>query len=509
MPPIPVKLPEGLFKNGTPYSRKGRWSDANLVRWHDGSVRPIGGWGRRTSGGTNIATLIADPTAEAVRDMFAWRSNNQNQNTVFGSNLGIYHMSQGGVITDITPGAYAPVNSEKDAASGAGYGQNPYGTGAYGSENAFEGQDPTPPDRWYFDNFGEVLLFGSRNNGDMFELDNTLLTTSVVSGAPTQVQDICVTDQRQVMAIGGDGEPRRVQSSEIEDRTNWTAATDNQVIDRTLPGTGRLLRCIPVMRSTLILGENDAHVARYIGPPYVQSIDLIGENCGPIAAEAVATTDRFAVWWGERTFWIYDGTVQKIECDVIDWLYRDIEKGQVSKITAFSNTDFNEVWWLYQSSSSTTTEVDSYVVWNYVKKTWNTGRIDRTAGYDKGVLLYPVMVDSDGYIYNHELQDTLPDGDIYVTTGPIDLSNGEKNIGVRFIWPDTEATSDVTFELLMKQFPNVTEYTYGPYAYNNPIPTTGALGRQCRVKATFQQAWAELGVFRLETALPQSGTGRR
>ena len=368
---IPLNLPPGMYKNGTPYSRKGRWIDGNLIRWQDGSLRPMGGWVRRTSGGVNIATLISDPTLEAVRDIFSWRDNSQGQNTVFGSNLALYHMSQGGTITDITYAGYTPNNSSKDADAQAGFGENPYGVGAYGAANNLEGQDPTPPDRWYTANFGEILLTGVRNNGGLYELDLGTLILSAVSGAPSQIQDIVVTDERQVMAIGGGGQPRRLQATDVEDRTDWTPATANQAIDRTIPGTGRLKRLVKVLRQVLILGENDAHVANYIGPPYVYSVDLAGENCGPLAAEAVAATDRFAVWWGERNSWIYDGSVQIIPCDVLDFLYDDIDTNQVSKISAFTNTDFSEIWWLYQSQSTATTEVDSYVAApGYGRKQW-------------------------------------------------------------------------------------------------------------------------------------------
>jgi hypothetical protein len=508
MPLIPINPPPGMYKNGTPYTRKFRWEDGNLVRWHDGAVRPIGGWQRRQSGGTDIAALVADPTLAAVRDIFSWRDNNQNANTVFGSNLALYYMSANGTVTDITYSGYAALNSTKDASTVAGYGQNDYGDGAYGAGNNLNGAEPNPPDRWYFDNFGEVLLTGARNNGAVQELDLIGPTLSAVTNAPSGIQDLVVTNQRQVMVIGGGGQPRRLQASDIENRTSWTPAIANQAIDRTIPGTGKLLRCINVLRQTLILGETDAHVARYIGPPYVYSVDLAGDNCGPLAAEAVASTEKFAVWWGDRNFWLFDGSVQHVECTVIDFLYDDIDLNQASKICCFANTGFTEVWWLYQSKSSTTTEVDSYVAWDYRENHWSTGRINRTAGQDKGVLQTPLMVNADGEIYNHELDGVIPlgEGNIFVETGAIELSNGEQNVAVRYLYPDNQDQQDVTFELITRQFPNATEYTYGPYDYNNPVPVR-ALGRSVKMKVNFQDATSELGIIRMEVA--GRGTGRR
>lgn len=509
MPLIPIKFPPGFYKNGTPYAQKGRWADGSLVRYHDGAVRPIGGWQRRKdSNQTDISTLIADDTLEAVRDIFSWRDNNQNRNAVFGSNLGIYHMDDDGVITDITYGTYAANNTSKDASTIAGYGQGDYGEGDFGAGNNLEGLEANPPDRWYFDNFGEILLTGSRNNGGIYELDLGTLTLSGVTNSPSPVQALIVTDQRQVLTIGGNGEPRRVQASDVEDRTTWTPAVDNQCIDRTLRGSGKLLNIVPVNGQYLILGENDAHAATYIGPPYVMSISLVGEKCGPLATEAVTSIDRFAVWWGERNFWLYDGTVQPLPCEVLDYLYTDIEPLQVSKIQAFTNTDFSEIWWLYQSLSSTTTEVDSYVAWNYRQNRWYTGRLDRTAGVDKNVWSTPLMVKSSGEIYNHELDDVLPtnEGDVYIESGPIEIKNGDKNIAIRYLFPDTAGTTGVSVTFKGKEMPDATEYSYGPYTYANPM-SIRAMGRELRMRVDFSDPRSEWGIPRVDIA--PIGTGMR
>ena len=44
MPLVPITIPPGLYMNGTYYDAKNRWHNANRVRWHNGSMRPIGGY---------------------------------------------------------------------------------------------------------------------------------------------------------------------------------------------------------------------------------------------------------------------------------------------------------------------------------------------------------------------------------------------------------------------------------------------------------------------------------
>ena len=509
---VPIRPQPGMYKNGTPYSRKLRWTDGNLVRWHDGSIRPVGGWVRRqTTAGVDVPALIVDPALEAIRDIFSWRDLGRSQNVVFFSNLNVTHLDNQNAVTDITPAGYTPINGSKDPAVTTGYGQGPYGLGAYGVENDFSGADLSPPDRWYSDNFGEVLLYGAINNGGIFEVSPGTLTPAAVANAPTNNRDLCVTDQRQVFVVGANGEPRRVQACDLEQRTEWTPQQANQAIDRTLAGSGQLLRCVKVLKQVLILGENDAHVARYIGPPYVYSIDLAANNCGPIAAQTVATTERFAVWWGERSFWLFDGSVQPIDCEVIDFLYKDYDASQVSKMQAFTNTDFTEVWWLYQSNSSTTGELDSYVMWDYVTRTWTTGRLNRTAGIDKTVTNTPILVNPDGEVFNHEIDTILPSegATVFVETGAIELGNGDVNMGVQFIYPDAETVGALSYELITRQLPNATEYTFGPYAFqsSDPIPTTGAMGREVKLRVSALDAAAEIGTHRLDVV--GIGTGKR
>ena len=502
---IPVALPPGIVKNGTSYQRRGRWVDSNLIRWYEGAIRPIGGWLPRTKiDSTTIPALIANPALEAIRDGHAWTSLSQDQNVVFGSNLKLYHLSQTGTVTDITPGTM--VTTGKDASLQAGYGQNPYGVGGYGVLNTLVSQAAIPPNRWAFDHFGEILLACQNRVGPLYEVNPATLAVTVVPNAPSACQDVIVTNERTVMTIGAGGNTRLVSWSDQEDRTLWAAAIDNQAGDYTLAGSGRLLRLINVLKQVLILGENDASVAQYVGPPYVYSFELVGRNCGPAMAGSVVGTERFAVWWGANQFWLFDGAIQELPCSVIEFLEEDVDPVQVSKISAFSNHAYSEVWWFYQCSASTTGDLDSYVTWNYSTNIWTTGRLARTAGIDAGTLTSVIMVTPAGVIMNHEQRGLAVDGTPFVRSGFIDMSNGERNIAVRYIYPDSEDFGDIDIKLWAKQFPTGAVDVYGPYAYNNPTAIR-VLGRSIAFHFTLNSALSEVGTMRLDVA--PSGGGQR
>jgi hypothetical protein len=433
-----------------------------------------------------------------VRDVLAWADNNFGRNIVLGSNTSLYHLDGIGVVTDITPSDV--VTTPKDASLTAGYGQNPYGLGAYGVENDVTGQPAIPPSRWVYDVFGQLLLYAQRGAGSIFVLDPITLTSVDIStdfGAPDAVQDIVVTDQRIVIALAPQGNPRRVVWSDQEDFSQWVPAIDNQAGDFDIVGSGRLLRAINVLNQVLILSENDAHVARYIGPPLVFGFDLVGRNCGPITPYSVIGTERFAVWLGRRNFWIFDGSLKLLDCEVMDFLIQDINVPQISKIFTMTIQEFNEVWWFYQSNSAT--EVDSYVTWDYAANVWHTGRLARTAGVDAGTLRSPVMVSPDGILFNHEQRGVVPNGPVFIESGEIDVANGERNVAVRYIYPDSENSGDYTVTILGKQFPTAQEFTYGPYPYNNPIPTR-AIGRSIKVRYDAVAPGFEVGISRLEVS---------
>ena len=66
MPIVPIDLQAGFYKNGTDLEGSNRWRDGSLVRWLDGSMRPIGGWEARKNGFSE----------QQLRRMHTWQSNN-------------------------------------------------------------------------------------------------------------------------------------------------------------------------------------------------------------------------------------------------------------------------------------------------------------------------------------------------------------------------------------------------------------------------------------------------
>ena len=59
---VNLQFQPGLFKNGTVYQAQGRWYDADLMRWSNGALGPMGGWrgwGESTTAVTGVPRTSA------------------------------------------------------------------------------------------------------------------------------------------------------------------------------------------------------------------------------------------------------------------------------------------------------------------------------------------------------------------------------------------------------------------------------------------------------------------
>ena len=483
---VPITLPPGMMQNGTPYSRKNRWSEGNLVRWHDGSLRPIGGWEVRTDTdtGLDLTSLTATPADETVRDGFTWVDNSGARFYIFGSNEGASLLKPIGDPIDVTPAGF--IGSANDPSTSDGFGDGYFGTGAFGTPRPVDTTAILGLFRWDFDTWGEEVLASAADpefRGKVYALDPNATSPNdvliVVPNAPTDVNGMVVTDERIVMTIGSDTESRIVRWSDRENREVWASTIDNYAGEYFLQGSGRLLAINKVLNQTLLITETDAHVARWVGAPFVYGFDKVADKCGALSKGAIQVTDRFAIWVGRRQFWLYDGTVRPLQCDVMDELVKSIDFLMVSKIHSVNVPEFNEIWWFYQSVDAD--EIDSYVAYDYLEEHWQTGKLNRTCAVSGSVFVSPVMVDDAGVIYNHELR-TVEAVGAYAETGPLELSVGERNLTIDFVYLDTQAFADISFSFLGKQFPtDPVELTFGPYTYDNPLRVR-ATARQLRMR---------------------------
>ena len=490
---IQLKLQPGVYKNGTEYQAAGRWYDSNLVRWYENSIRPVGGWRKRANA----------QMSGSCRGMITWRDNSATRWIAAGTHTKLYVMNQAGTLKEITPTGFTPGAS--NAVLNTGYGAQEYGSYAYGVARPDVGA-ATPATTWSMDTWGEYLVACSTSDGKLYEWQlgfSTPTLAAAIANAPTNNKAVLVTAERIMFALGAGGNPRKVQWCDQEDNTLWTPGTDNLAGDFELATPGTLLAGKRVKGVNLLFTDVDVHTAQYVGSPFVYGFEKAGSGCGLISAQAVAAIDTAAIWMSKSGFWIYDGYVKPLPSDVSDYIFRNINFAQASKVYAVHNSQYGEIWWFSPSAASN--ENDSYVTFNYRESHWAVGSLARTAGTDAGVFSTPLMVSTDGYIYEHEVGFNYEGATLFAESGPVQLGNGDNVMSVRQVIPDENTLGDAVVSFTSRFYPTGSESTFGPYSAANPTSVRFA-GRQVNMKVTGASLsdW-RVGVMRLD-AVPM---GRR
>lgn len=502
---INVDLPPGIKSNGTPYSNRGAWIDGDRVRWEDKSVRPIGGWQRLEMGGVQLPRLYSNPQQQAARNLAVWRTNNDASMLAVGTNRKLFAAGKDvATVYDITPEDFTI--RPKGPAGSSGYGNWYYGTASYGTERPFD-EDTALAFSWCLRIWGEQLLAAPRGAPSrLYAWDNTGANkATIVPNSPENFDCFHVTDQRIVMTAGAAGDPRIVKWSDSENNEVWNPLPLNKAGYQLLPGVGRFRDIVTLQDQYLLVSETDVYSARYVGAPFVFSFDQLGTNCGTPSPNAVVATNSFAMWPGHNSFFICDGqTVNRIECDVMDKFASSLNRAYASKTCGFVNPFWPEIWWLYQSGDG---DVDSYVYYNWLSQHWGHGTLNRSCGAGFMTLGGLTMVSPSGYVYRHELRGVSPieneASEIFVLSGPIELTNGNTTQYVKSIQPDFIDNGEVSIRLIGQDRPGGPKTTYGPYDVafpaltDQPVPVR-ARGHTIQMRVESKSGNMTMGSVRLD-----------
>lgn len=374
---------------------------------------------------------------------------------------------------------------------GLGWGADPWGSGGWG-EPASTKTVGEILRLWHQDNFGEDLLFNVRDGAIYYyDVSAGVSTRAVdltsVSGAenvPTVARQIMVSDNdRHVIAFGCNDIGSSIQDlllirwSNQENVTNWTPTG---LINGVAASAGKLrlgqgseiVRAIETQREILVWTDVSLHSFRFLGASeFTFGQERVGTHITILSANAVASTGSEVYWMGDGVFYMYDGVVRPLECDIEEYVFQSLTTLQREKITAGINRQNSEIWWFMPRGSSETAENNFYAVFNYKDKIWYYGTIVRTTWIDSQFEAVPMAAGVDGYIYLHETGNddgsVIPVAPIeaYITSNPIEVGEGQRQIVTKRLIPDVDfsgSTSDtpvVTVSLTPRNFPGGTLLT--------------------------------------------------
>ena len=340
---------------------------------------------------------------------------------------------------------------------------------------------------WSQSTFGEDLIFNARggalyywansasantfNRAQLLGPSASIVTKSGTvttdSSCPTVANFVMVSDSsRFVLAFGVNDygsvvqDPLLIRWSDQESFATWFPAITNQAGSFRLSDGSQIITAIQTRQEILVLTDSAIYSMQYLGPPYVWSFQILGNNISIAGPNAIATANNITYWMGTDKFYMYSGRVQTLPCTLRQYVYNDINLTQSFQFMAGTNEGYNEVWWQYCSADSDV--IDRYVIYNHLDNVWyygdwvnytGTAFQGRTAWLDSALRAYPMAAtygvaggSTNTLLVYHE--NGVDDGTVnpanpivsQVTSSDFDIGDGH-NFG--FVW---RLIPDLTFD---------------------------------------------------------------
>ena len=502
---LPIQLPAGLERNGSPYDSVGKFWDCNLVRWVSGSARPIGGWVRKT----------VAPLDSAIRRFHAWRTNDATLRTFAGTDQKLYLDWAGGWLDLTPPGIVPPVIT-----LGGGYGSGPYGTGTYGTPRAGGTGGAFVPNYalWSFANWGEDVLFLSSLDNRVFHyVAATPTTVPVVQTGTPEIplaNAVEVTDERHIMlcgvTMGGEYFPHRIAWASSESLTDWDfESLTNTAGFLDLTASSPLIWLCKVREGLLCFSTTEVFLIQYVGLPYVYGDTKLAEMpvFHPYSIATFGTGN--AMWPSPRAIETYSaGAVQPTNCPIFNDVKLDANADwAMMRSHSSSNGQYPEVWFFWPSAASTSGECDRYLLFNYLEGWWGWGYLSRSAMISSGALRLPLAGASDGTIYEHENGWTNAGIPIlanrWLETGALGIAAGDAVMDVRQALLATDSRpQSVKLQFFGRYAPDGAERSFGPYTPRlDGYTDTRVNAREARIRYIGNvDGIFEVGLLRLDVS---------
>jgi len=291
---------------------------------------------------------------------------------------------------------------------------------------------------------------------------------SVLGDVPVVQNIVFVSDNRFVFAFGCNDygsstlNPMLIRWSDYQDPYNWTLAQASQANYMVLSHGSQIITVVQTRQEIVVFTDSSLYSLQYLGPPAVWSQQILGDNISIISSNAAVVASGRVYWMGIDKFYVYDGRVNTLNCDLRKYVYQDINLGQKQQVFCSTNEGFNEVWWFYCSitgpdgtgtSANPNTTIDRYVIYNYIENdgkggqgVWYHGSMARTAWLDSGLRNYPIAATYSYNLVDHETGTDDGEGASLlpivssISSSEFDIDDGDKFGFVYRMLPD------VTFE---------------------------------------------------------------
>jgi hypothetical protein len=276
-------------------------------------------------------------------------------------------------------------------------------------------------------------------------IDLTLLSDA---DCPRFQNSLIVSDASRFLLVFGTNDygvttvldPMLIRWSDQENPFVWAPSITNQAGSIRLSHGSEIITVIQSRQEIVVLTDQAVYSLQYLGPPFVWRTELLGDNISVAGPNAVVLASGVTYWMGIDKFYMYDGRVNTLSCDLRRYVFQDLNTEQRQQIYGGTSEAYNEIWWFYCSTGSTVN--DRYVVYNYLEKIWYYGTMGRTAWLDSGLQPFPLAATYSNRLVNQE--DGIDDQetntpvaiDAYISSSEFDIGDGHNFGFVYRIIPD-------------------------------------------------------------------------
>ena len=330
-----------------------------------------------------------------------------------------------------------------------------------------------------------ISTYGTQSGTQIISSRGMLLSTLPGSdgSCPLYQNTFTVSDASRFLLVFGTNDygstildPMLIRWSDQESLTTWFPAITNQAGSLRLSHGSKIVTTLQSRQEILVWTDSSIYSLQYLGPPYVWGSQLLADNISIVGPNAATVASGVTYWMGVDKFYKYDGRVQTLSCNLLRYIYNDINQLQFDQVFASTNEGFNEVWWFYCSETSIT--VNKYVIYNYVEDIWMFGTLARTAWLDTSLRNNPVAATYSFNIVQHEYgvdnneTATTVAIEATITSAQFDIGDGHN---MAFVWrmlPDLtfDGSTDGTTPALTMQLLPLQNSGSG---YNNPKSVGG------------------------------------
>lgn len=356
---------------------------------------------------------------------------------------------------------------------------------------------------WSLDNWGEDLIACVRN-GRIYQWDATNDVTTraqVISNAPTENFLIMVAQpSRHLVAFGtqeeisGNFDPLTIRWASQETLTQWDSTADGSNSgEYRLPLGNYIVGAIQTRSEILVFTDRTVYSMRFVGGDNVFQFTILADNITAISQNCFVDVNGIVYWMGIDNFYMYDGVVRVLPCDLEEFIFDQdgggqINYGQKEKVYCSTINSYNEIIWFYPSTSDT--ENNRYIIYNYKDGVWYDGTITRTCWVDSTVFEKPFGFGVDGSLFVHE-QGYDDDGSpmySWIQSGDVDIKDGTSFFLVDRFIPDFELRPNRNAQLTLnfKKYPSDSGIEKGPYTFSGTTRKISVRGRGRHVSIKYE-----------------------